>query len=405
MLAGRDTNVFMQVIGAIADAFRAFVELLQRLISSPATRAGADRRLARRHRGRDVDRLRRRGLADRPARPRRVPLLRPARLLVGLDGPAHHRGHLGRAQRPRRPAARDPRRDEEARQPVIEPTLDFLQTMPSFVYLLPIVLFFGIGASSAVVVHRPLRRAAAHPDQRARHPRGRPGDDRGDRLARARPKWQRLLRVQLPIAKRTIIVGINQTTMAALSMATIASFVNGPGLGQPVLAGLQDQRRRRRLRPGPAHRRHRDHARPDRRPPRASAATPSPAGPDCRRATPRIVLAGGAVAGARPRLRLAHLVLGRRSGPTSAGGRTSPRPPTGYRRLHGLDLERDERHQGHSSPTACSTRSSPCSPSRRGGWPSPGSPSSAWSSAGPAPWPSRSPASPASGTSGSGTTR
>ena len=50
--------------------------------------------------------------------------------------------------------------------------------------------------------------------------------------------WQRLFKVELPMAKRTIIVGINQTTMAALSMATIAAFINGPGLGQPVVRAL-----------------------------------------------------------------------------------------------------------------------------------------------------------------------
>ena len=55
------------------------------------------------------------------------------------------------------------------------------------------------------------------------------------------------------MARRTIIVGINQCTMAALSMATIAAFVNGPGLGKPVLAGAAEPRRRRR-RPSPAWR-------------------------------------------------------------------------------------------------------------------------------------------------------
>ncbi len=50
--------------------------------------------------------------------------------------------------------------------------------------------------------------------------------------------WQRLIKVDLPMAKRTIIVGVNQTTMAALSMATIAAFINGPGLGQPVVRAL-----------------------------------------------------------------------------------------------------------------------------------------------------------------------
>ena len=50
--------------------------------------------------------------------------------------------------------------------------------------------------------------------------------------------WQRLLKVQLPMARKTIIVGLNQTTLAALSMATIASYINGPGLGKPVLNAL-----------------------------------------------------------------------------------------------------------------------------------------------------------------------
>ena len=50
--------------------------------------------------------------------------------------------------------------------------------------------------------------------------------------------WQRLRKVQIPMARKTIIVGLNQTTMAALSMAIIASYVDGPGLGKPVLRAL-----------------------------------------------------------------------------------------------------------------------------------------------------------------------
>ena len=87
-------------------------------------------------------------------------------------------------------------------------------------------------------------------------------DHRGDRLRRARRCWQRLLKVQLPMARKTIIVGLNQTTMAALSMATLAAFVDGPGLGKPVLAGLTDQRRRRRVRARRADRGDGGHARP-----------------------------------------------------------------------------------------------------------------------------------------------
>lgn len=51
--------------------------------------------------------------------------------------------------------------------------------------------------------------------------------------------WQRLFKVQLPMARRTIIVGLNQTTLAAFAMAIIASYVDGPGLGKPVLDALQ----------------------------------------------------------------------------------------------------------------------------------------------------------------------
>lgn len=121
---------------------------------------------------------------------------------------------------------------------VIEPVLDFLQTMPTFVYLLPIVLFFGIGASAAVVCTLlyavpPLIRISAHGIRTVPPTMMEVADSMG--LTR----WQRLLKVQLPLAKRTIIVGLNQTTMAALSMATIASFVDGPGLGQPVLDALR----------------------------------------------------------------------------------------------------------------------------------------------------------------------
>ena len=64
------------------------------------------------------------------------------------------------------------------------------------------------------------------------------------------------------MAKRTIIVGINQTTMAALSMATIAAFINGPGLGQPVVRALNALPRRRRVRARHLHRADGDHARP-----------------------------------------------------------------------------------------------------------------------------------------------
>ncbi|HQF03399.1 MAG TPA: ABC transporter permease subunit [Phycicoccus sp.] len=120
---------------------------------------------------------------------------------------------------------------------VMETILDLMQTMPTFVYLLPLVLFFGIGASGAVVCTLvyavpPLIRIGAHGIRSVNPAMIEVTNSLGQ------TRWQRLLKVQLPLAKKTIIVGLNQTIMAALSMATIASFVDGPGLGKPVLAGL-----------------------------------------------------------------------------------------------------------------------------------------------------------------------
>ena len=134
--------------------------------------------------------------------------------------------------------------------------------MPTFVYLLPVVLFFGIGASAPWSCTLDLRAAAASSGSRAsasaRSPR--PRSRRPTRPARR--AWQRLTKVQLPMARKTIIVGLNQTIMAALSMATIAAFVDGPGLGQPVLDGAESARRRRRVRARHADRGDGDHARP-----------------------------------------------------------------------------------------------------------------------------------------------
>ncbi|KAA1420104.1 ABC transporter permease subunit [Mumia zhuanghuii] len=115
--------------------------------------------------------------------------------------------------------------------------LDLMQTMPTFVYLSPVVLFFGIGASAAVVCTviyavPPIIRIAGYGIRNVSATTIEATDSSGQ------TRWQRLTKVQLPMARSTIVVGINQTTMAALSMATIAAFVDGPGLGQPVLSAL-----------------------------------------------------------------------------------------------------------------------------------------------------------------------
>ena len=120
----------------------------------------------------------------------------------------------------------------------ITPILDGLQTLPSFVYLLPITLFFSIGVAAAVIVTLiyalpPVIRISAH-GIRSVSPNT---IEAMQSLGTSRA--QMLRKVQLPMAKRTIIVGVNQTIMSALSMATIAAFVDGPGLGKPVIKALE----------------------------------------------------------------------------------------------------------------------------------------------------------------------
>ena len=121
---------------------------------------------------------------------------------------------------------------------VLTPVLDAMQTMPSFAYLAPLVLLFGIGPASAVVTTLiyalpPLARITAHGIRTVSPTTIEAARSMGT------SRGQILRTVQLPMARRTIIVGLNQCTMAALSMATIAALINGPGLGQPVAQALQ----------------------------------------------------------------------------------------------------------------------------------------------------------------------
>ena len=121
---------------------------------------------------------------------------------------------------------------------VITPILDIFQTFPSFTYLLPLAIFFGIGPSASVVAtllfaFPAVVRIAAYGIRTVSETSLEATRSLGQ------TKMQEIRKVQLPMAKRTIIVGINQTTMAALSMVIIAAYVAAPGLGGPVLAGLQ----------------------------------------------------------------------------------------------------------------------------------------------------------------------
>ncbi len=121
---------------------------------------------------------------------------------------------------------------------VATPVLDVMQTMPSFAYLLPLVLLFSIGPSAAVVATLiyalpPVVRITAHGLRTVAASTIEATTSMGS------TRTQLLRKVQLPMAKRTIIVGVNQTIMAALSMATIAALIDGPGLGEPVIQALQ----------------------------------------------------------------------------------------------------------------------------------------------------------------------
>lgn len=121
---------------------------------------------------------------------------------------------------------------------IITVFLDLMQTMPTFVYLIPVVLFFGTGAPAAIVATLvyalpPIIRVAGFGIRQVSPTAIEATDSMGQRA------WQRLLKVQLPMARRTIVVGLNQTTLAAFAMAVIASYVNGPGLGQPVVDALE----------------------------------------------------------------------------------------------------------------------------------------------------------------------
>ncbi|MGR7026601.1 ABC transporter permease subunit [Geodermatophilus sp. URMC 62] len=121
---------------------------------------------------------------------------------------------------------------------VVTPVLDFMQTMPSFVYLVPLTLFFLIGPASATIATTiyaapPVIRLTAHAVRNA------PAGVVEAATSLGADRWQTLRTVRLPLARRLIVTGVNQTIMAALSMATVAALINAPGLGQTVLQALE----------------------------------------------------------------------------------------------------------------------------------------------------------------------
>lgn len=125
-------------------------------------------------------------------------------------------------------------------QAIVNPILDVMQTMPSFVYLIPVVMLLGIGKVPgllAVVIY------AIPPIIRLTNLGIRLVDKDVLEAADAfgSSNWQRLKNVQMPLALPTIMAGINQTIMMALAMVVVASMIGVQGLGQPVLKAIANQ--------------------------------------------------------------------------------------------------------------------------------------------------------------------
>lgn len=120
---------------------------------------------------------------------------------------------------------------------VVEPVLDFMQTMPSFVYLLPALMLFGLGQVPAVIATVVY---AVPPVVRLTNLgiRSVPVEVVEAGQAFGSTGWQLLLKVQMPVALPSIMAGINQTIMMALAMVVIASMIGAEGLGAAVLQGL-----------------------------------------------------------------------------------------------------------------------------------------------------------------------
>lgn len=122
---------------------------------------------------------------------------------------------------------------------MVLPILDFMQTMPPFVYLVPaVVVFRAIGevpALIAIVIFAmpPVIRLTGLGIRQV------PGELIEAALAFGSTRMQTLVKVQLPLAKPTIMAGINQCIMLALSMAVISAMIGAGGLGATVLRGLQ----------------------------------------------------------------------------------------------------------------------------------------------------------------------
>ena len=121
---------------------------------------------------------------------------------------------------------------------VIRPIMDFMQTMPAFVFMIPVIAFFGTGKAAAVVTTMifggtPVVRLTVL------GLRGVPENVREAAISYGANYWYLLTRVDFPLAGPSIRAGVNQTIMLSLAMVVVASLIGAKGLGEDVLEALQ----------------------------------------------------------------------------------------------------------------------------------------------------------------------
>ena len=121
---------------------------------------------------------------------------------------------------------------------VVRPIMDFMQTMPAFVFMIPVIAFFGTGKPAAVITTMifggtPVIRLTVL------GLRGVPETVREAAISYGASKWYLLFKVDLPLAAPSILAGINQTIMLSLAMVVVASLIGAKGLGEDVLEALQ----------------------------------------------------------------------------------------------------------------------------------------------------------------------
>ncbi len=121
---------------------------------------------------------------------------------------------------------------------VIRPIMDFMQTMPSFVFMIPVIALFSVGKPAAIIITMifggtPVVRLTVL------GLRGVPAQIREAAIAFGASNWYLLTRVDLPLAAPSIFAGVNQTIMLSLAMVVVASLIGAKGLGEDVLEALQ----------------------------------------------------------------------------------------------------------------------------------------------------------------------